>query len=74
MARGPPGGGYQTQAVSCPSCGAKMKRNGKTGAGAQRWGCGSCGASTTLSCTAPAEGLDPVARPTSACIRRMTST
>lgn len=37
------------KAVRCPSCGAKMKRNGKTGAGAQRWRCGSCGASTTVS-------------------------
>lgn len=37
------------KAVRCPSCGAKMKRNGKTSAGAQRWRCGSCGASATLS-------------------------
>ena len=37
------------KAVRCPSCGAKMKRNGRTGAGAQRWRCGSCGASTTVS-------------------------
>ena len=37
------------KAVSCPSCGARMKRNGRTGAGAQGWRCGSCGASTTLS-------------------------
>ena len=35
--------------VRCPSCGATMKRNGKTGAGTQRWRCGACGASTTLS-------------------------
>lgn len=39
----------EMKTVSCPSCGAKMKRNGKTSAGAQRWRCGSCGASTTLS-------------------------
>ena len=39
----------EMKTVSCPSCGARMKRNGKTGAGAQRWRCGSCGASTTLS-------------------------
>ena len=37
------------KAVRCPSCGAKMKRNGKTGAGAQRWRCAACGASTTVS-------------------------
>ena len=35
--------------VRCPSCGAAMKRNGKTKAGSQRWRCGSCGTSTTLS-------------------------
>ena len=29
-----------------PSCGAKMKRNGKTRAGSQRWRCTSCGASS----------------------------
>lgn len=33
--------------VMCPACGGKMKRNGKTGAGSQRWRCTSCGASTT---------------------------
>ncbi len=32
--------------VKCPSCGAKMKRNGKTSAGSTRWRCKSCGAST----------------------------
>ena len=31
---------------TCPSCGAKMKRNGKTKAGTQRWRCTSCGASS----------------------------
>ena len=31
---------------TCPSCGAKMKRNGRTKAGAQRWRCKSCGASS----------------------------
>lgn len=35
--------------VVCPSCGAKMRKNGKTGAGTQRWRCESCGASSTLS-------------------------
>ena len=33
------------KAKNCPSCGSAMKRNGKTSAGAQRWRCGSCGAS-----------------------------
>ena len=37
------------KAVGCPSCGATMKRNGKTRAGAQRWRCGSCDVLTTLS-------------------------
>lgn len=32
---------------TCPSCGAAMKRNGKTAAGAQRWRCKDCGASCT---------------------------
>ena len=31
--------------VKCPSCGAKMKRNGKTSAGNTRWRCKACGAS-----------------------------
>ncbi len=31
----------------CGACGAPMKRNGKTRAGAQRWRCKSCGASMT---------------------------
>ncbi len=35
--------------VVCPSCGAKMRKNGKTGAGTQRWRCESCGASSILS-------------------------
>lgn len=33
--------------VKCPACGGKTKRNGKTNAGAQRWRCTACGASTT---------------------------
>ena len=37
------------KAVRCPSCGAAMKRNGKTKAGSQRWRCPSCGASSTVS-------------------------
>lgn len=28
-----------------PVCGARMKRNGKTGAGTQRWRCVECGSS-----------------------------
>ncbi len=36
------------KSVKCPSCGAKMKRNGKTSAGRQRWRCPGCGASTTV--------------------------
>lgn len=30
----------------CASCGARMKENGKTSAGRQRWRCASCGASS----------------------------
>ena len=37
------------KAVMCPSCGAAMKRNGRTKAGTQRWRCRACGASTTVS-------------------------
>ena len=36
------------KSVKCPSCGAKMKRSGKTSAGGQRWRCPGCGASTTV--------------------------
>lgn len=32
---------------ACPACGRKMKGNGTTKAGAKRWRCPSCGASTT---------------------------
>ena len=32
---------------TCPACGAGMKRNGKTKAGAQRWRCRACGSSAT---------------------------
>lgn len=32
-------------AARCPSCGARMKRNGTTSAGNTRWRCASCGAS-----------------------------
>ncbi len=33
----------------CPACGSKMKRNGKTSAGRQRWRCTVCGSSSTHS-------------------------
>lgn len=36
------------KSVKCPSCGAKMKRSGKTSAGRQRWRCPGCGALTTV--------------------------
>lgn len=36
------------KAVLCPSCGGKMKRNGTTSAGRQRWRCPGCGASQTV--------------------------
>lgn len=39
--------GCPMKAKICPSCGSKMKRNGKTTAGKQRWRCTLCGASTT---------------------------
>ena len=35
--------------VKCPCCGAGMRRNGRTAAGARRWRCESCGASRTIS-------------------------
>ncbi len=38
------------KAVLCPSCGAKTRRNGTTGAGTQRRGCVACGASATVPC------------------------
>ncbi|OUO21812.1 hypothetical protein B5F89_02930 [Collinsella sp. An307] len=41
--------GIEMKAVRCPSCGATMKRNGKTKAGSQRWRCPSCGTSSTVS-------------------------
>ena len=31
----------------CPACGCEMKRNGRTGSGAQRWRCRACGAGST---------------------------
>ena len=36
------------KSVKCASCGAKMRRNGKTSAGRQRWRCPACGASSTV--------------------------
>ena len=41
-----------------PPCGAAMKRSGRVSAGSQRWRCGSCGASTTLSYDDTAARLD----------------
>lgn len=35
------------RAKTCSICGSKMKRNGKTKAGSQRWRCVSCGSSST---------------------------
>ena len=43
--------------VKRPACGGKTKRNGKTKAGAQRWRCTSCGASTTQRCNSKASML-----------------
>ena len=34
--------------VLCPACGARMKRNGHTTAGRQRWRCTGCGGSQTI--------------------------
>lgn len=34
--------------VTCPACGSRMKRNGTTSAGTQRWRCTACGASETV--------------------------
>lgn len=45
------------KSVRCPSCGAKMKGNGKTSAGGQRWRCPSCGTSTTVRRDADAAAL-----------------
>ncbi len=38
--------GTGMKTMSCPSCGKRMKRNGTTSAGRQRWRCTACGAST----------------------------
>ena len=35
--------------VKCPCCRASMRRNGRTGVGAQRWRCETCGALKTVS-------------------------
>ena len=32
--------------MKCPYCGSRMKKNGKTKAGRQRWRCKACGASS----------------------------
>ena len=36
------------KAVTCPICGRRMDRNGRTSSGSQRWRCMSCGASATV--------------------------
>lgn len=36
------------KAVICPACGARMKRNGTTSSGKQRWRCSACGGSRTI--------------------------
>ena len=36
------------KSVKCPTCGAKMVKNGRTSAGTQRWRCGICGGSSTV--------------------------
>lgn len=46
----------------CPVCGASMKRNGKTGAGSQRWRCRSCGASATFRIDNSAKRLEEFLR------------
>ena len=38
-------GSSNMNVVRCPSCGGRMKRNGKTSAGRTRWRCKGCGAS-----------------------------
>lgn len=44
--------------VLCASCGSKMKKNGTTGAGRQRWRCPKCGASQTIRYDDTASRLD----------------
>lgn len=44
-------------ALKCPSCGAKMKRNGTTKAGTPRWRCKACGASATHTYNSDAKQL-----------------
>lgn len=46
----------------CASCGAKMKRNGKTSAKTQRWRCTRCGASLTRKIDNAAKTLDSFLR------------
>ena len=41
----------------CPSCGGKMKRNGKGKTGHQRWRCITCGASYTHKIDSDAKNL-----------------
>ena len=39
--------GGSVKSSICPTCGSKMKRNGKTSAGTQRWRCKECGSSSS---------------------------
>lgn len=45
-------------AHTCPLCGSKMKRNGKTSAGRTRWRCTSCGSSSVRRIDSAAKRLD----------------
>lgn len=46
----------------CAACGAKMKKNGKTSAGTQRWRCLSCGASSIRKIDRSAKALESFLR------------
>lgn len=46
------------KAHTCPLCGSRMKRNGKTSAGRTRWRCRSCGASSVRRIDGAAKLLD----------------
>lgn len=48
--------------MKCPTCGGPMKRNGRTGAGTQRWRCKGCGASAVHGNDTTARDLDAFLR------------
>lgn len=48
--------------MKCPACGGPMKRNGRTGAGTQRWRCKRCGASAVHGNDTTARDLDAFLR------------